>query len=59
MSTFMWILLVSVYLAALISLGVMTLRRGHTVLFIVGIFFPLLWVIGAVMAPTPRAAGAG
>ena len=57
MSTFLWILLAAIYLAALISLGVMTLRRGHTVLFVVGIIFPLLWIIGALMPPTPRAAG--
>ncbi|HTE61846.1 MAG TPA: hypothetical protein VK631_15945 [Solirubrobacteraceae bacterium] len=57
MSTFLWILFAAIYLAALISLGVMTLRRGHTVLFVVGIIFPLLWIIGALMPPTPRAAG--
>jgi hypothetical protein len=56
MSTFLWILLAALYLAALISLGVATLRKGHTVLFVVGIIFPLLWIIGALMAPTPRAA---
>jgi hypothetical protein len=59
MSTFLWIVLVSIYVAALISLGVMTLRKGHTVLFIIGIIFPILWVVGAVIAPTPRAAGIG
>jgi len=58
MSTFLWILLGVLYLTALILLGVATLRKGHTVLFIVGIFFPLLWIVGALMAPTPRAAGA-
>jgi hypothetical protein len=57
MSTFLWILFAAIYLAALISLGVMTLRKGHTVLFVVGIIFPLLWIIGALMPPTPRAAG--
>jgi len=40
MSTFLWILLVAQYLAALISLGVATLRKGHTVLFVVGPFLP-------------------
>jgi hypothetical protein len=57
MSTFLWILFAAIYLAALISLGVMTLRKGHVVLFVVGIIFPLLWIIGALMPPTPRAAG--
>jgi len=59
MSTFLWFLLAVLYLAALIVLGLSTLRKGHYVLFTVGIFFPLLWIIGAVIGPTPRAAAAG
>jgi hypothetical protein len=58
MSTFLWIVLAVLYLTALISLGMMTLRKGHTLLFVVGIVFPILWIVGALMAPTPRAAGA-
>lgn len=58
MSTFLWILFAAIYLAALVSLGVSTLRKGHTILFLFGIFFPLLWIMGALMPPTPRAAGA-
>jgi hypothetical protein len=58
MSTFLWIVLVVLYLTALISLGMMTLRKGHTLLFVVGIVLPILWIVGALMAPTPRAAGA-
>jgi len=59
MSTFLWFLLAVLYLAALFVLGLSTLRKGHYVLFTVGIFFPLLWIIGAVIGPTPRAAAAG
>jgi hypothetical protein len=59
MSTFLWILLGAIYLAALIVLGVSTLRKGHYILFGFGIIFPLLWLIGALKAPTARAAGAG
>jgi hypothetical protein len=55
MSTFLWILLAVVYLVALISLGVSTLRRGHVVLFVFGIIFPLLWILGALLPPTPGA----
>jgi hypothetical protein len=58
MSTFLWIVLATLYLVALISLGVSTLRKGHTVLFVVGIFLPFLWIVGALMAPTPRASEA-
>jgi hypothetical protein len=34
--------------------GVRTLRNGHGWLFFFGIFFPLLWIIGALMGPAPR-----
>jgi hypothetical protein len=56
--TFLWILLGVLYIVLLVSLGLTTLRKGHIALFIVGIFFPLLWIIGALMAPTPGAAAA-
>jgi hypothetical protein len=56
MSTFLWFLFGALYIAALIVLGLSTLRKGHTFLFVIGIFFPLLWIVGALMAPTPRAA---
>jgi hypothetical protein len=58
MSTFLWFVLVVVYLTALIVLGLATLRKGHTALFCFGIIFPVLWIVGALMAPTPRAAAA-
>jgi hypothetical protein len=58
MSTFLWILFSVAYLLVLVTLGVATLRKGHWLLFIVGIVFPLLWLIGALMGPTPRAAAA-
>ena len=45
------------YLILLFTLGLMTLRNGHTVLFWIGIIFPFLWIIGALMAPTPTAGG--
>ena len=40
------------YLALVFTLGLMTLRKGHWVMFIVGIFLPLFWIIGALMPPT-------
>ena len=54
MSTILWILFSVLYLTALVFLGVATLRKGHYVLFVIGIFFPLLWIIGALIGPTPR-----
>jgi hypothetical protein len=56
MSTFLWILFSAIYLVALVVLGVMTLRKGHFVLFVIGIFVPILWVLGALIGPTSRAA---
>jgi hypothetical protein len=56
MSTFLWFLLGVLYLTALIALGLTTLRKGHTALFWFGIILPILWIVGALMAPTPKAA---
>ena len=39
------------YIALIITLGMTTLRKGHWVMFIVGIFLPLFWIIGAVIPP--------
>ena len=39
------------YLVLLITLGVITLRKGHWVMFIIGIFLPIFWLIGAVIPP--------
>ena len=48
--------LFAIYVVLLITLGVMTLRRGHWVMFIVGFVMPLFWLIGALMPPTARTA---
>jgi hypothetical protein len=44
------------YIVLLITLGVMTLRKGHWVMFIVGIFLPIFWLIGAIIGPRAAAA---
>jgi hypothetical protein len=44
------------YLVLVFTLGMMTLRNGHALLFWLGIFVPLLWIIGAVMRPPARRA---
>jgi hypothetical protein len=43
------VLLGVIYFALLITLGIMTLRKGHWVMFIIGIIFPILWLVGAIM----------
>ena len=59
MATFLWVLLGVLYLTMLIVLGVATLRKGHYLLFVFGIIFPILWIFGALMGPTERAEAAG
>jgi hypothetical protein len=45
------------YFVLMITLGIITIRKGHWVMFIIGIFFPLLWIIGALMpAKNPQPA---
>jgi hypothetical protein len=44
-------LLAILYIVLLITLGIVTIRKGHWVMFIVGIFIPLFWIIGAILPP--------
>ena len=44
-----------VWLLLFIFLGVRTLRRGHWVMFLIGIAIPLFWFIGALIPPTASA----
>jgi ABC-type multidrug transport system permease subunit len=43
------------YLILLVTLGVLSIRKGHWVMFIIGIFIPLFWLIGALLPPTASA----
>ena len=43
------------YIVLLVTLGVLSIRKGHWVMFIIGIFFPLFWLIGALMPPRQQA----
>jgi hypothetical protein len=44
----------AIYVVLLITLGILSIRKGHWVMFIIGIFIPLFWVIGALLPPTRR-----
>ena len=55
----LWILLGALYLTLLVLLGLATFRKGHYVLFFIGIVFPVLWIIGALLGPTQSAQAAG
>lgn len=52
MSGLEWLLsvtLFTIYVMALFTVCMLTFKKGHTVLGIVGIFVPLLWLIGAIL----------
>jgi hypothetical protein len=38
-----------IWLVLIVTLGILCIRKGHWVMFIVGLFFPLFWLIGAIM----------
>jgi hypothetical protein len=46
---------VILYLVLLFVLGMTCLRKGHWVMFIIGIFIPFFWIIGAVIPPARAA----
>jgi hypothetical protein len=45
-----WIALWAVlYFVLIVTLGLFSIRKGHWVMFIIGIFLPIFWLIGALM----------
>jgi hypothetical protein len=38
-----------IYFLLLVTVGIIAIRKGHWVMFILGIFIPLFWFIGALM----------
>ena len=41
------------WLACLVSAGVLTWKNGHMVMFFVGFVLPILWIVGAIMTKKP------
>ena len=39
------------YLVLVFTVAIMTFRKGHWVLGIIGFIFPILWLIGAILPP--------
>jgi hypothetical protein len=37
------------YVVLLITLGLVSIRKGHWVMFLIGIFLPIFWFIGALL----------
>jgi hypothetical protein len=55
MSFLEWFLLVIlgvIYLTCIFTVAAITFRNGHWILGILGIFFPVFWLVGAVLPPT-------
>ena len=52
MDAWFWALVSIAYLILFFWLGLATLRNGHGWLFFFGIFFPILWIFGA-LGPRP------
>ena len=50
----MYILLAAIYFVLLLTLGIISIRKGHWVMFLLGIFFPVLWLVGALLPPVLR-----
>jgi hypothetical protein len=46
---FLAVTLISIYIACLFTVCRLTFHKGYGVLGIVGIFFPILWLIGAIL----------
>lgn len=43
-----------IYCVLLLTLGIISLRKGHWIMFVVGLFIPLFWFIGAIIPPVAR-----
>jgi hypothetical protein len=45
----LWTVLISFYITCLFTVCGLTFQKGHTVLGVAGIFFPFLWLVGAIL----------
>lgn len=50
----MALILAAIYVVLLVTLGIISIRKGHWVMFIFGLFIPLFWLIGALMPSRDR-----
>ena len=48
----MYFMFAAFYVVLLVVFGVLTFRRRHMVLFILGFFLPVLWLVGALIPPS-------
>ncbi len=43
------------YIVLLVVLGLTAIKKGHWIMFVIGIFIPIFWLIGALLPPTQPA----
>jgi len=48
-------ILLVIYITCIFTVAAITFRNGHWILGILGIFFPVFWLIGVVLPPTTEA----
>ena len=49
----LWIVLATFYVCCLFTVCLITFQKGHTLIGIVGIFLPLVWLVGAILPARP------
>jgi hypothetical protein len=42
------------YIVLLLVLGLTSIKKGHWIMFLIGIFIPIFWIIGALLPPVQR-----
>lgn len=52
---FLSAVLLTIYLTCIFTVAAITFRNGHWIMGVLGIFFPVFWLIGAVLPPTEKA----
>jgi len=55
LETFLLVFLGVIYLTCVFTVAAVTFRNGHWIMGILGIFFPVFWLIGAILPPTKEA----
>jgi hypothetical protein len=49
----LWVVLITFYIFCLFTVCMITFQKGRTLLGIIGIFIPFLWLIGAILPAKP------
>ena len=52
---FLMVCLFVIYVVCIFTVAGITFKKGHWILGILGIFFPVFWLIGVVLPPTKEA----